>query len=308
VTAEDPSLTTLEAALLRANFQVPLSSPGPFTLFAPTNAAFALVPADLASILNNNEFLPHLQNFLLYHVFMGEAFSTNLVAGPVTALNGESVTIGLNPITVNGIAVSEPDIDATNGVVHKIDGVLTPSWVTNNLLDRVLGDARLSILADLAERADTSLSSVPGEFTFLAATNAAFQFIPATFLDILKDPANVGLLIRALEYNLLVGIHTLTEFTNGAFATVEGNTIDVAVTTNTDGIVVGITFNEANLLTDALLANNGIYYLVDAFLNPPNLRLGETEGVLNQNMVTDESFVDPDSWAFIGASTENDPV
>jgi uncharacterized surface protein with fasciclin (FAS1) repeats len=276
--AEDPELTLLEAAVLRSNFRVGLSSTGPFTLFAPTDDAFGLLTADLAnSLFNNNAFLPHLQALLLYHLVPAEVLSTNLVAGPVTALNGQNVTIGLNPITVNGITVSGPDIDAINGVVHKIDGVLTPSWVTNNLLQRVLSDARTSIMADLLERVDSGLG-VSGEFTFLAATNNAFQSIPSGFLDVLKNPANAALLLRLLEYNTLVGIQSPNALTDGPYATKEGNTIDVSVT-NVNGDV-SIMFNDANLVSPALLANNGIYYLVDAVLNPPNLRLGATEKVV----------------------------
>ena len=275
VVAEDPELTLLEAAILRSNFRVGLSSPGPFTLFAPTDDAFGLLPADLANTLfNNNAFLPHLQALLLYHLVPAEVFSTNLVAGPVTVLNGENVIIGLNPITVNGIAVSGPDIDATNGVVHRIDGVLTPSWVTNNLLERVLSDARTSIVADLVERVDSDLG-VPGEFTFLAATNAAFELIPPAFLETLQNPANAAQLLRLIEYNTLVGIQAPNDLTNGPFATKEGNTINVSVTSVNGN--TSIMFNDANLVSPALLANNGIYYLVDALLRPPNLRLDDTE-------------------------------
>jgi transforming growth factor-beta-induced protein len=286
--AEDPELTLLEAAILRSSFRVGLSSPGPFTLFAPTDDAFGLLPADLANTLfNNNAFLPHLQALLLYHLIPAEVFSTSLVAGPVTVLNGESVTIGLNPITVNGIAVSGPDIDATNGVVHKIDGVLTPSWVTNNLLERVLNDARISIVADLVERVDSGLGD-PGEFTFLAATNAAFEFISPDLLETLRDPANAVQLLRIIEYNTLVGIQAPNDFTNGPFATKEGNTINVSVI-NVDGNV-SILFNDAMLVSPALLANNGIYYFVDAFLSPPSLRVGGTEMGGTEKVVQSASY------------------
>jgi uncharacterized surface protein with fasciclin (FAS1) repeats len=125
----------------------------------------------------------------------------------------------------------------------------------------------VSILAELEVLADFVLQA-PGEFTFLAANNAAFVFIPVAFLDILRDPANLGQLTRLLEYNLLLGIVTPNELINGGeLATQEGNVIAVSIAP-VDGSIA-IMFNEANVVSAPLLANNGVYYLVDTLLNPP---------------------------------------
>jgi len=119
---------TLEAAVLAAGLQGALSGPGPLTLFAPTDAAFAALPAGtIDALLADPTGL--LTQILLYHVVGATALSTDLSDGMmVTTLNGADVTVTINGsgVFINNAQVIVADIIADNGVVHVIDAVLVP--------------------------------------------------------------------------------------------------------------------------------------------------------------------------------------
>jgi len=103
-----------------------LSGDGPFTVFAPTNEAFAaLTEGTLESLLEpaNKDLLVQI---LTYHVVSGTALSTDLTEGKLGTVQGEAVDVTLDPIAINGAGVAIPDVLATNGVVHVIDAVLIP--------------------------------------------------------------------------------------------------------------------------------------------------------------------------------------
>ena len=116
---------TLVAALGAADLVEALSEPnGPFTVFAPTDAAFAALPAELVPCLLEPENIDALTTILTYHVLAGTIFSSDLVDGasPIT-LNNETLSFDLsNGVTINdGTIVVTPDIEASNGVIHVID-------------------------------------------------------------------------------------------------------------------------------------------------------------------------------------------
>jgi transforming growth factor-beta-induced protein len=126
----NPVLTTLTAAVQAAGLVDTLNGPGPFTIFAPVDDAFAAVPQDdLDALLADQE---QLTNVLTYHVVQGQALQADALAGEdsVTVANGGSVSLspGDDTIDLNGgqATVVFPNIQVANGVVHLIDGVLTP--------------------------------------------------------------------------------------------------------------------------------------------------------------------------------------
>jgi len=98
---------------------------GPFTLLAPSNAAFDENP-DLLKTLFNPRNVDALQELLSYHIVPGFFLTEDLVPGPLQTLLGEEVDVTLNPLVFNQAGVSESDILACNGVVHLIDDLLTP--------------------------------------------------------------------------------------------------------------------------------------------------------------------------------------
>lgn len=120
--------TTLVAAVQAAGLVDTLLGPGPFTLFAPTNEAFAKLPAGTVESLLNN--IPALTDILLYHVIVGaEVPAAAVTAGTVNAANGKPLTLSLpagGGVRVNDANVIEADFYSSNGIIHVIDTVLIP--------------------------------------------------------------------------------------------------------------------------------------------------------------------------------------
>jgi len=126
--AETESLSTLVTAVKAAGLLETLQSDGPFTVFAPTNAAFEALPEGTLENLLKPENKDQLKAILTYHVIAGEVMSSDLKEGqqPET-VQGSAVNISLkNGATVNGAKVTMPDVKASNGVVHVIDSVIMP--------------------------------------------------------------------------------------------------------------------------------------------------------------------------------------
>jgi len=122
------SFTTLVAAVQAAGLVETLKGEGPFTVFAPTDAAFAALPAGTVEDLLKPENKDKLAAILTYHVVSGKVMSTDLTEGMKAAsVQGGELTITLDGgAKVNGATVSTADIEATNGVIHVIDSVILP--------------------------------------------------------------------------------------------------------------------------------------------------------------------------------------
>ena len=121
--------TTLAAALEAAGLVETLKGEGPYTVFAPTDEAFAALPAGTVDDLLLPENKDELTDILTYHVVEGNVLSTDLSDGQTaTTLQGGDVTIGVmdGTVTVNGATVTAADIEASNGTIHVIDAVLLP--------------------------------------------------------------------------------------------------------------------------------------------------------------------------------------
>ena len=126
--AEAGSFTTLLAAAEAAGLVETLKSEGPFTVFAPTDDAFAALPEGTVENLLLPENADQLTAILTYHVVPAAVMSGDLSDGMMaTTVQGSDLTIGTEGgVTVNGVSVSTADIEASNGVIHVIDGVLIP--------------------------------------------------------------------------------------------------------------------------------------------------------------------------------------
>jgi transforming growth factor-beta-induced protein len=123
------TVTTLVKAVQAAELVDALQEPGPFTVFAPTNDAFAKLPQGTIEELLKPENKAMLQAILLYHVHGGEAIrSADLRPGKLTTLNGKPVKIRIDgpTVMVNGATVTKSDVTASNGVIHWLDTVILP--------------------------------------------------------------------------------------------------------------------------------------------------------------------------------------
>ncbi len=127
IAVADGRFTTLAAALGAAGLVETLKGEGPFTVFAPTDAAFAKLPAGTVEALLND--IPALTNILLYHVVAGEVLASDVVKlSSAPAVNGDSIAISTmsGGVKLNESNVIITDIMAENGVIHVIDSVLLP--------------------------------------------------------------------------------------------------------------------------------------------------------------------------------------
>merc|ERR1712086_895281 len=130
-----PDLSTLVTAVVAGNLTGPLSGPGPFTVFAPTNEAFGKVPADVLKHLLDPKNIKELDAVLEYHVIAGAAVHAKDLKPEqkVKTLEGDELFIEASSkgVEINHVThVTTADVDATNGVVHIIDAVLIPKHVS----------------------------------------------------------------------------------------------------------------------------------------------------------------------------------
>jgi len=124
-----PALSTLVAAVTAADLGATLQGAGPFTVFAPTNDAFASIQ-DTVDTLLMPENKKDLANVLTYHVVAGTYKAADLKDGQeLTTVQGEKLKVSINggTVKVGGATVAQPDVAVSNGVVHVIDKVLVPS-------------------------------------------------------------------------------------------------------------------------------------------------------------------------------------
>ncbi len=128
VVASNGSFSTLNAAIQAADLGTTLSGTGPYTVFAPTDAAFAALPAGTLDQLLLPENKAELQKVLTYHVIPGSVSSAQITPGAVNTVEGAPVNIAASAgeVTVGDAKVTQPDITASNGVIHVIDKVLLP--------------------------------------------------------------------------------------------------------------------------------------------------------------------------------------
>jgi uncharacterized surface protein with fasciclin (FAS1) repeats len=135
VASGNPDFSTLVAAIQAAGLVETLQGDGPFTVFAPTNAAFEALPAGLLEKLLLPENVAALTAILTYHVVAGQVMSTDVTAGEVATVEGSTIAITTDGgVKVNGANVVAVDVAASNGVIHVIDAVIVPPTVDVNSL------------------------------------------------------------------------------------------------------------------------------------------------------------------------------
>lgn len=129
IASGNPDFSTLVAAVQAAGLVETLQGPGPFTVFAPTNAAFEALPAGLVDKLLLPENKDTLVSILTYHVVSGKVMAADVAAGDVPSVEGSAITVTVDGGTVklnDSATVTATDIEASNGVIHVIDAVILP--------------------------------------------------------------------------------------------------------------------------------------------------------------------------------------
>merc|ERR1711872_460147 len=225
--------TTLVDLVTLAGLGETLSGEGPFTVFAPTNDAFAKLPASLVDTLKGDTEL--LKQVLLNHVVAGNVNSGDITNDIVVkAVGGQDIRANIylksnyydGFVTVNGARVTHPDLIADNGVIHFVSDVLYPFTPEKTIAEVASSDPRFSTLVDVLTKADlASVLSTPGPFTVFAPTNDAFAKVPAATLDSLLS--DNGALTKVLLRHVVSGTAYSKGLKFGTYNTV-GNDIIAA--------------------------------------------------------------------------------
>jgi len=261
--AEPDNFSTLVAALTQADLVETLSGDGPFTVFAPTNSAFAAIPQETLDLLLTDEWKAHLAGILLYHVVEGNVTSDMLALGPVPTLLGANLTVtSLDPPAINEFDVAMPDIVASNGIIHVMDDVLLPPFMTTDIVDTAGGIDDFSTLVQLVMEADlVDILRSPG-LTVFAPTNAAFEALGQDTLDSLLMPNNTQMLIDILSYHVVPSIVLSDQLVDGAM--VDTALVNATLTVSTNPAQV----NGVDIVSADIFTSNGVIHVVDQVLIP----------------------------------------
>lgn len=270
------TLSTLVDAVVAADLAGTLDGEGPFTVFAPNNAAFDAAFEALGitpdQLLADTETLTEI---LLYHVAGRELLAADVIqAGSVGTLQGDEIAVSVDGevVTLNGSAtVVAADIGGTNGVVHLIDAVLLPpddepaEPVEDSIVDIAVATERLSTLVDAVIAADlaTTLDG-PGPYTVFAPTNEAFAGLLGA-LGITADElfADVDALREVLLYHVVASAYPAAEIgTLSTLGTAAGGTLSVELI---DGVLL---IGGAKVVAPDIQSSNGIVHIIDSVLLP----------------------------------------
>jgi len=199
--------TTLASLLQATGLVDTLKTVGPFTVLAPTDAAFAKVPKATLDALAADP--AKLKAVLLYHVIAGSVPASEVVKlTSAKTLNGASVAIKVQDgsVFVNGAKVVTPDVIASNGIIHVIDTVLLPPAAAapaQNIVKTAIAAGQFKTLASLLQKAGLVKTLQTGAWTVFAPTDAAFAKVPKATLA--KLGSNPALLKKVLLYHVVKG-------------------------------------------------------------------------------------------------------
>ncbi len=260
---------TLVAAVQAAGLEDTLRGEGPFTVFAPTDDAFAALPEGTVETLLMEENRDMLRDILLYHVVpgavnaaavtMAQQLETALGVDVEVAIDGETVTIG-------GAAIVATDIIATNGIIHVIDAVILPpeEEPEPDIVDTAIAAGTFETLVAAVQAAGLE-ETLRGEgpFTVFAPTDDAFDALPEGTVATLLMEENRDMLRDILLFHVVPGLFD-AEAVLAAAALETALGIEVTVDAGT------VTIGGAGIVTTDIMASNGIIHVIDAVILPPD--------------------------------------
>lgn len=273
VAVSDGNFTTLVAALEATGLDETLANTDAnFTVFAPTDAAFALLPeGTVEALLADTE---TLSNILTYHVIADKVDAATAISSAgskVTMVNGDSVGLSLDDdnLLVNTVTVTSADIMADNGIIHVIDAVLMPptdkGMPTANIVETAVaaGTFNTLVAALQATNLDAVLADESKMYTVFAPTDDAFAMLGEETINTLL--ANTDVLSSILLQHVVMGeVDSVTAFTlNGMEAeTASGAKLPVSINSETDSLM----FGGAKVVTKDIHTTNGIIHVIDAVI------------------------------------------
>ena len=273
---------SLVAALSHAGLVSDLQGDGPFTVFAPTDDAFAAAGIDLTTF-DTDEENATLSDILLYHVVSGSVSASDVTDGMnAEALNGDDLSFTVSSdgtVMVNGATVTSADVMASNGVIHVIDTVLMPPADLGDIPTVAQGTGiHTSLVAAVVQAELLSTLQGDGPFTVFAPTDDAFAAAGIDLASLDTDEGKAAL-TDILLYHVVAGEVPSSAVTDGLVAAaVNGDDLSFTVG---EGVMV----NDANVVLADVPASNGVIHVIDKVLMPP-VDVTEADGDICYNMHT----------------------
>lgn len=257
---------TLVAAVKAGGLVETLKGDGPFTVFAPTDAAFKKLPAGTVETLLRPENKAKLQAILTYHVVPGSVMAADVVKlDSAKTVQGENVSIKVadGKVMVNGAQVVATDIKCSNGVIHVIDSVILPPE-KKDIVDTAVGAGSFKTLV-AAVKAAGLVETLKGDgpFTVFAPTDDAFGKIPADTIKELLKPENKDKLTSILTYHVVAGNVMAADVVKLKSAkTVNGQEVSIKVSD------AGVMVDGAKVLKTDIKCGNGVIHVIDSVIMP----------------------------------------
>ena len=286
--AVDGGFNTLVAALDAADLVETLSGEGTFTVFAPTDEAFAALPDGMLEDLLAD---PNaLKQILLYHVVGDVVMAETVVTlDNAETLEGSTVAIEVvdGNVFLNDSQVTSTDIEASNGVVHVIDKVLVPEMeeaVSNDVVEDLKSIAEVAVaggfntlVAALSAADLVETLSGDGAFTVFAPTDEAFAALPEGMLEGLL--ADTEALTQILLYHVVGDVvKAETVLTLDEAETLAGNKVSIEVV---DGNVY---VNDSKVTSTDIEASNGVIHVIDKVLVPGMDEMGNNKELIDSQI------------------------
>jgi transforming growth factor-beta-induced protein len=255
------SFSTLVTALEVADLVDVLKGDGPFTVFAPTDDAFAALPQGVLDDLLADQ--TALTEVLTYHVVAGKYMAADVVAlTSLPTVQGDDLAITVTGATVqiDGATVVQTDIEASNGIIHVIDMVVVPGGILDIVQTaQYAGSFSTLVTAVQAANLVDTLKGA-GPFTVFAPTDDAFNALPTGVLDDLLG--NMTALTEVLTYHVVAGKYMAADVVAlTSLPTVQGGNLTITIPN-------GVKIDGANIVLTDVECSNGVIHVIDAVLIP----------------------------------------
>ncbi len=266
IAASAGNFNTLVAAVKAAGLAETLSGKGPFTVFAPTDEAFAKLGKETIAELLEPENKAKLVSILTYHV-AGASLPATKVVGmkSIDTLQGQSVDIVVEggKVTIDGATVLKTDIVGSNGIIHVIDSVILPKPNLVEVASKAGKFGTLLAAAKAAGLADTLATG--GPFTIFAPTDEAFAKLGKDTIAALLEPANKARLQAILKNHVVAGkVMAATAVTLDEAKTIGGTRLALSFDKKSKTLHVG----DAKVVAADVAAGNGVIHVIDTVLVP----------------------------------------
>ena len=263
---EAGSFKTLAAALKAGGLVETLQGKGPFTVFAPTDEAFAKLPAGTVETLLKPENKSQLVSVLTYHVVSGKVAAAQVVKlNAAATVNGQRVDIKVEDgqVRVDQATVVKADIHCSNGIIHVVDQVLLPS--SDNIPATAQKAGTFNTLLAAAKAAGlVEVLSGDKPLTVFAPTDEAFAKLPEGTVESLLKPENKAKLAAILAFHVVPGrVFASDVLSKKEFKTVQGGMLTAAMKNG------AATINGSTIVATDIDASNGVIHVIDRVMLPP---------------------------------------